>query len=97
MAHEASVGWQGKRAKDKTPGGPRMYRVERGKGDRERSQRSPEGRTMQTLVKNNTSKTTNQHCLMLLWPKDCIWQLHTSPFQLGKSSFRQVSGGVVFQ
>ena len=56
MAHEASVGWQGKRAKDKTPGGPRMYRVERGKGDRERSQRSQEGRTKQTLVKNNTSK-----------------------------------------
>lgn len=40
MAHEASVGWQGKRAKDKTPGGPRMYRVERGKGDRERSKKS---------------------------------------------------------
>ena len=56
MAHEASVGWQGRRAKDKAPGGPRMYRVERGKGDRERRQRSLEGRTMQTLVEKTRQR-----------------------------------------
>lgn len=66
------------------PGSPRMYRVERGKGDRERSQRSWEGGQC-TLVKKTRQRQPTNTVSMLLWPKDCIWQLDTSPFNLARA------------
>lgn len=85
------------------PGSPRMYRVERGKGGRERSQRSPEGRTMQTLVKKKHVKDnqpTLSHAavaqrlhLAIRYQSFSTWQ---EQFQVGEWRGHIPVGAVIF-
>ena len=65
MARKEGQGQSPRRSQD-------VQRGERKRGQREKSKKSGREDNADTSEKN-TSKTTNQHCLMLLWPKDCIW------------------------